>query len=131
MSSKSIQRRLIEASEIAAILRLTNSEVVAFSVTGYGIHCQLRPAAFGRVYRDLKVRKDKLDASLDDEHNLHVYFESRGVRWGTFVRAPDVAAWQAFIEAQRNAGIEHRPNARLGLPAPATNVVKSLTLFDS
>lgn len=124
---KSIQRKLLEASELAGYLNIRNRETVSVRIDGHNTNLfHLKPEAFARCFRQMRVGKAKLRSSLDSEGNLHVSFDARGAEFGTMVWARDVKDWLGTIESRAVSRIEGddqlciEGTARpLRLPAPA------------
>lgn len=124
---KSIQRKLLEASELAGSLNIKNRETVSVRVDGHNnTQFHLKPDAFARCFRQMRVGQSKLQSSLDSEGNLHARFDARGAEFSTMVWATDVKKWMGTIESRAVSRIESRDplciegTARpLRLPAPA------------
>lgn len=81
-------------------LRIQKPELVDISVDPWGdsqIH--LEPAGFVRVFRSLRVNKDKRDMHVSDKGHLHAKFFAKGCTFVTMIRAgtPEMEAIQAAL----------------------------------
>lgn len=125
--AKSIQKRLQDASDLAAVLGLKSHDVVAITVYGSNLMTfQLSMRALGRVVKQLRVPASKIELRWGESRNLHVSFTARGVDFSGMVMADAAAEWIASIEQcrERLTGqpyLESAEKRPLGLPAPVAS----------
>jgi hypothetical protein len=116
VSKKSVSKKLNEASELAAVLRLQNNEIEYFHI-GYGLSCKLTPIAFRRVFLHLKLKRSRLKNELDyfGDGDARYSFEHRGCEFWCLVPKQIVEQWA--LEQLEADLIEHSNDKRVLLPS--------------
>lgn len=122
---KSVQKKLLEAAELATSIGITNNDIESVDVYDYGTTFRLKPVALSRVFRQNRISKSKLQVTdLDRAKELYVCFVYRGVRWSTFINREVMEEFKTTIEANSVERIEGTIQPRLNackqrcLPAP-------------
>lgn len=95
-----LQKRFVKASDLVAILGLTNDDLVCANFYGRDEWIHLEPASFVRVAMQLKVRKSAINVQRSEAGNIHVNFVARKMKFVTVVAAEEVAEFQNTIEAK-------------------------------
>lgn len=118
---KSVSKKLSEASEVAALLRLNNSDVEYFSI-GWGVSCKLTQAAFRRVFLNLKLSRSRLKANPDwiGSDEVRFSFDYRGCDFWTLVKADVIDSWRIDSNGAKDhpALLPGKPRKRIGFAAP-------------
>ena len=108
---KSVQKKLADASELAAIYRISNADIEFVSISSAErISFRLTNAAFARLYSECKVPKKNLGFhEFTHSAEFEFYFYSRGAWFRTSVKLADVVSWKAALEASATVLIESKP----------------------
>jgi len=122
---KSVQRKLSEASDLAAVLRIANGELITVYVYGFepAPTFQLKLEAFARVFQLLKLPRKALSADASESGHLHLRFSGKGAIFTCCVAAEKARPWLEQIERARAARLGQQREAiagtmQLALPAP-------------
>lgn len=123
---KSLQKKLLEAAELATSVGISNNDIESVDVHDVGTTFRLKPVALSRVFRENRVPKSKLKITdLKVAKEIYVSFHYRGVRWATFINREVMQEFKATIESSQVQRIDcsaSRPRlnstAQLRLPAP-------------
>ena len=99
-SGRALSTALRQTAVVVEELGIQKPELVDISVDPWGdseIH--LEPAGFVRVFRSLRVNKDKREMHTSEAGNLHAMFFAKGCTWRTMIRAgtPEMEAIKAAL----------------------------------
>lgn len=97
---KSVQKKLLEAAELATSIGITNIDIESIDIYDYGTVFRLKPTALSRVFRENRIPRSKLELmDLGGAKKLWVYFNYRGVRWSTYISSEVMEDFKTTIEA--------------------------------
>ncbi len=97
---KSVQKKLLEAAELATSVGITNNDIESVDIYDRGTTFRLKPVSLSRVFRQQRIPRYKLDITeLGSINELYVSFIYRGVRWATFVSCDVMTEFKATIDA--------------------------------
>lgn len=98
---KSVQKKLLDAAELATSVGITNNDIDSVGIYEYGTVFRLKPVALSRVFRQQRIPRSKLIISGlgTTIKELYVSFSYRGVRWSTYISRDVMEEFQATIDA--------------------------------
>ena len=97
---KSVQKKLLEAAELATSVGITNNDIESVDIYDYGTTFRLKPVALARVFRQQRIPRSKLIITeMERIKELYVSFSYRGVRWSTFIASDVMQEFKATIDA--------------------------------
>jgi hypothetical protein len=96
---KSVQKKLLEAAELATSVGITNNDIESVSIYDSGTTFRLKPVALSRVFRQQRIPRSKLIISEGTIKELYVCFTYRGVRWSTYISRDVMQEFKATIDA--------------------------------